>query len=121
MSYEARRRMERARAQVEMSLAGPMWGVGAVGVTLAAGGMVMPAVPVVAGASSSGSLSVGANVIEFSAISKTVAQSTAAAGSVIAFDLAAKGTPGYLNSKMVTQRFLSDPTRQRQEYIYWDD
>lgn len=126
MSYEARRRMERARAQVEMSLAGPMWGVGAVGVILAAGGMVMPTVPVVAGevaagASSSGSLSVGANVIEFSAISKTVAQSTAAAGSVIAFDLAAKGTPGYLNSKMVTQRFLSDPTRQRQEYIYWDD
>ncbi|EOZ7469406.1 hypothetical protein O8H71_001584 [Enterobacter hormaechei] len=126
MSYEAKRRMERARAQVEMSLAGPMWGIGAVGVTPAAGGMVMPAVPVVAGevaagAFSSGSLSVGANVIEFSAISKTVAQSTTAAGSVIAFDLAAKGTPGYLNSTMVTKSFLSDPTRQRQEYIYWDD
>lgn len=126
ISYEARRRMERARAQVEMSLAGPMWGVGAVSVVLTAGGMVIPSVPVAAGevaagATTSGSISVGSNVVEFSAISKTVAQSTAAAGSVIAFDLAAKSTPGYLNSTMVTKDFLSDPTRQRQEYIYWDD
>ena len=88
--------------------------------------MVLPSVPVAAGgvaaeAATSGSLSVGANVIEFSTIGKTSAQSTAAASSVVAFDLAAKGTPGYLNSKMVTKSFLSDPARQRQEYIYWDD
>ncbi|TBN93430.1 Uma2 family endonuclease [Salmonella enterica subsp. salamae serovar 13,22:z:-] len=126
ISYEAKRRMERARAQVEMSLAGPMWGIGAVGVTLTVGGMVLPSVPVATSggtieASTSGSLSVGANVIEFSAIGKTAAQSTGAASSAIAFDLAAKDTQGYLNSKMVAKSFLSDPTRQRQEYIYWDD
>lgn len=126
VSYEARRRMERAQAQVEMSLAGPMWGIGVASVLVAGTGMVLPSVPVAAGevaagASTSGSITVGSNVVEFSAISKTVAQSTAAASSAIAFDLAAKSTPGYLNSTMVTRDFLSDPMKQRQEYIYWDD
>jgi hypothetical protein len=126
ISFDARRRMERAQAQVEMSLAGPMWGVGAASVLIAGGAMVLPSVPVVAGevsavASTSGALTVGGKVVEFSVISKTAAQVAAATASVAAFDLAAKSTPGYQYSSMVTKSFLSDPSRQRQEYIYWDD
>lgn len=128
MSAEDRMHMERARTQIEIALSVPMVAASivAIGVSAGAGGMVLPAVVAGPGesavvATTSGAISVGGKVVEFSAISKQAAQAAVAASSAITFELAAKDMPGKTYSKEMTRHFLSDRAEQQQEYIYWDD
>lgn len=119
MSAMAIREQNRARAQLEMALAGPMWGIGA-GATVIA---LAPAAPVAIGevavtTTSLNAIKVGSNVVDFVAISRKAAITAAAATS---FDLAARESQTSPLGSQVSMSFLQDGTKQRQEYIYWDD
>lgn len=119
MSAIAMREQNRARAKLELALAGPMWGIGA-GVAVIA---LAPTAPVVIGevattTASVNAIKVGGNVVDFVAISRKAAITAAATTS---FDLAAKENQTSPAGAQLSMRFLLDETKQRQEYIYWDD
>lgn len=119
MSAMAIREQNRARAQLEFALAGPMWGIGAGAAVIA----LAPSTPVVIGevattTASVNAIKVGGNVVDFVAISRKAAITAAAATS---FDLAAKESQISPAGAQSSMRFLLDETKQRQEYIYWDD
>ncbi|WP_347254097.1 VRR-NUC domain-containing protein [Leminorella grimontii] len=140
------RRMAKARAGLEMALAGPMWGIGAYGI--AAGGLmttsvgtattafVAPAVPVAtpsmaaaaegAAATAEATMALGGGVVPFGNMSRATLEmltkyaGLAAANSAI-YEAAAKEPEPCEIQLALAQDFLTDPLKKEQFYIYWPD
>ncbi|PKE28527.1 hypothetical protein CWS43_21080 [Rahnella sp. AA] len=116
MSPAEIQRLERSRAQIEMSLAAPF-------VAVAAAAMASVAATAAAGTTSvEVTLSSASNVIKFTNITQKATKiAVATSGTVAVTKLAAKEQERLNPQQRYTKDFLLNPTKTSQSYIFWDD